>query len=54
MITDQVGLHLVQLPLLIGKGAKKGLFHIPSWQMKVLRSCRSAHYILCVVQLKLW
>ena len=36
MITDQIGLHSVLLPLLIGKGVKKGLFNIPSWQMKVL------------------
>ena len=35
MITDQIGLHSVLLPLLIGKGVK-GLFNIPSWQMKVL------------------
>lgn len=33
---------------------KKGLFIIPSWQMKVLWFCHSAHYIFCVVQLKLW
>ena len=36
MITDQVGLHSVQLSLLIRKGVKKGLFNKPSWQMKVL------------------
>ena len=30
MITDQVGLLSGLLPLLIGKGVKKGLFNIPS------------------------
>ena len=54
MITGQVGLPSVLLPLLIGKGVKTGLFNIPSWHIKVLWSCRSAHYILCVVQPKLW